>query len=631
MPNQSETIRKDGAQRRPSQSAGQMTRDSITLDSIQRRLVTLTHSKSPRDQVLREFVELACRSTNAIWCGQFKKVDLQPLSVVAEHNGVADQNLALMKSSLLPSAENAIATARPQVVTSGELTVISTPIYGSNPLDTPQECLCLALSLGNESSASFVLILQMVATSISQWCERDQVRRLAWQIDSTAAIAELSALMSGADHQQDAAIIATNQLATFLQAELVAIGVVNHPDRLQTRVVSISGAMEVDSGGKLSRQIKSALEESLVRGEVTSYPDSDAADRSMKLAHRNFVDANPDSKLVTAPLVTRAGVTVGAWLCLISSSGNVDKQSRCVQFAKAVSQYLAESLDVAERASEGPVARVRRQFGKFAAGRVGKVVAGLALAAAVILAAPIPHRIACSSVLKPAQRQFVVAPHHGILHESFVKPGDVVAEGQLLARMDDAELRLELAELTAEQQSAVKERDVSRSSGDAAATTIASLKVQQLAARIQLVQHRLSHLEMKAVARGVVLQGDLEDAQGAPVRTGDVLMEIAALDQLKLEVEIPESHVSYVEPGQSVRVVLDGNPFDSIEGTINRVRPESEAREQQNVFVGEVLIDNSNQVLRPGMKGQARISESWRPIGWILFHRPCEKLFSLLR
>ena len=60
---------------------------------------------------------------------------------------------------------------------------------------------------------------------------------------------------------------------------------------------------------------------------------------------------------------------------------------------------------------------------------------------------------------------------------------------------------------------------------------------------------RLENLEIKSETNGIVLQGDLEDARGAPVRRGDVLMEISPLKQLTLEVDVPESDIAYLEVG----------------------------------------------------------------------------------
>jgi multidrug resistance efflux pump len=244
---------------------------------------------------------------------------------------------------------------------------------------------------------------------------------------------------------------------------------------------------------------------------------------------------------------------------------------------------------------------------------------------------PITHRVACDCQLQPTVRQFAVAPHDGILLESLVKPGDLVTSGQLLARMDDRELRLELSDLVAQKETALKKRDVSRSARDASETQIAELKIEQLNAQIELIEFKKANLEIKSVVAGIVLQGDLEDALGAPVRTGDVLIEIAPLDKLKLELAVSESDVAYVRPEQAATIVLEGAPFEALKGQVELVRPMSEVRDSKNVFVSEVPIDNDQKLLRPGMQGRAKINAGTRPLGWVLFHRPAERVYSIIR
>ena len=244
---------------------------------------------------------------------------------------------------------------------------------------------------------------------------------------------------------------------------------------------------------------------------------------------------------------------------------------------------------------------------------------------------PVPHRVSSSCGVQPTVRRFAVAPHDGILLHSLVKPGDVVAAGQVLARMDDRELQLQRSELLAERETAMKKQDVSRTARDASATQIAALEIDQLTARLDLIQHKIDHLEITSAVDGVVLQGDWEDAQGAPVRTGDVLVEVAPLGKLKIELAVPEADVAHVAGGQPVAFVLDGDPFATHTGAIESIHPVSDVRENVNVFVSEFSIDNPRNQLRPGMKGRAKIAAGTKPLGWILFHHPAERVYSIFR
>ena len=405
------------------------------------------------------------------------------------------------------------------VVKNDELTIITTPIFIEQ--QTPAKsnsCLCVALNLGQRSGQSFLLIVQMIATSMSQWHALNQSSKLDWQIDSTTAIAELMSKIIGTNGSRKAAIVATNELATFLNAPLVAIGVCQSENSKRTRLQSVSGSLEVDLGGKQANLIQSALNETLIRDSVTTLPAIDGDDRSMKLAHRRLLESHPNCRLVSSPLKTGSGKTIGAWICVLPD--DAEQQDRLTSFAKVASTYLADGLDVNKRASLGAASRLKSQTMEFCKGRVGRVVIGCAIALAFAMLIPITHRVACDCQLQPTVRQFAVAPHDGILLESLVKPGDMVTSGQLLARMDDRELRLELSDLVAQKETALKKRDVSRSARDASETQIAELKIEQLNAQIELLEFKKANLEIKSLVSGIVLQGDLRGRFGRASSNG---------------------------------------------------------------------------------------------------------------
>jgi multidrug efflux pump subunit AcrA (membrane-fusion protein) len=609
----------------PASVAAEAT--SISLEDVQQKLETILQSVDPQTDVIGRLVEFTGRMTRAIWCGQFQQSREQILTCVAEYNGIEGQNLGLNKSSVLPTAGSAIKSNKSRISTSGDLTVIATPVFFRQARTGPvDQCLCLALNLRGISAEPFLLALQLVATYIGRWHDCEMARQLDWQVDATAAIAELNSEICACNDPGHAAVLATNRLARFLGASAVAIGYCRRTNSKQTRIASISGATEVDSEGDVAREIESALNETLLRNSVTTLPDGSSDDRSMKLAHRKLIEAHPDSHLVSAPLTTSEGKTIGAWLCLFPSG---DRQGRMIRFAEVASQHLAAALDVSARAAAGPVTRLRQQAVQWAGGKVGKILLMAMFFVALLMAVPVPHRIECGCVIKPVVRRFAVAPHDGILLESLVKPGDIVSAGQIVARLDDRELRLEQAELIAQREAVIKQRDVNRSARNAAETKISEYEIEKLDAKIQLVQYRLENLEIQSEVDGVVLRSDLEEARGAPVQRGDVIVEISPLKQLKLEVDIHEADVAYVKGGQSATIVLDGCPFCKFTEYIESVHPMSEIRNRQNVFVAEVNITHHDDRLRPGMQGRVKVNEGLRPIGWILFHRPLQRVYSL--
>jgi hypothetical protein len=75
---------------------------------------------------------------------------------------------------------------------------------------------------------------------------------------------------------------------------------------------------------------------------------------------------------------------------------------------------------------------------------------------------------------------------------------------------------------------------------------------------------------------------------------------------------------------------LDAYPGRVWEGSLERLHPRSEVRDDKNVFIAEVALDNAEALLRPGMEGRAKIVSGPQRLGWILFHEPYYRLASWL-
>ena len=54
-----------------------------------------------------------------------------------------------------------------------------------------------------------------------------------------------------------------------------------------------------------------------------------------------------------------------------------------------------------------------------------------------------------------------------------------------------------------------------------------------------------------------------------------------------------------------------------MERRVARIHPRSVTREKDNVFLGEIPLDNADGALRPGMKGRATVRTGSRSLGWV--------------
>jgi multidrug resistance efflux pump len=219
----------------------------------------------------------------------------------------------------------------------------------------------------------------------------------------------------------------------------------------------------------------------------------------------------------------------------------------------------------------------------------------------------LPYKVTCDCSAEPLTGRFVSAPFAGVFEKSLVRPGDVVAKDALLGQMDGRELRIELAAITADYEQARKSHDVNLAAGKVAAAQIDRLELARLDQQRALVEHRMANLALRSPVAGYVIGGDLKRTEGAPLTVGQVLYEIAPLDQMIVEVAIADDDIGLVRTGQLVAIRFEAHSGADFSGRLVRIHPRSETRDSRNVFIGEVAIDAAPGALRPGMKGRARI------------------------
>ncbi len=193
--------------------------------------------------------------------------------------------------------------------------------------------------------------------------------------------------------------------------------------------------------------------------------------------------------------------------------------------------------------------------------------------------------------------------------------------------MDAREIRGELSTVTAELSQATKQFDSELASENIARAQLAKLEAERLRRKQELLQFREANHELKSPMSGMILNGGVEKLDGTPVRMGQPLFEVAELNPLRLEVAIPADDYFHVRVGQTVLATFDGFDGESFDGTIHRIRPRSEIRDDRNVFIAELEIQNNDLRLRPGIEGRAIILGDRHTIAWNTFHKAWEAIW----
>ncbi len=228
------------------------------------------------------------------------------------------------------------------------------------------------------------------------------------------------------------------------------------------------------------------------------------------------------------------------------------------------------------------------------------------------------YRVEGSFTLEAPVRQAVPAPFDGFLREALVRPNDVVTAGtSILATLDDSDLRVEAAALNAEREARLKEAAKARSERKTSEALVSDSEAQRVSARLELVQAKLARASILAPISGTVLVGELDQMIGAPVKTGDVLFEVAPLGELRADVAVLEDQIADVRVGQAGTLATAAYPGEYVGFIVERIDPIAKLDKSKNVFNVRVkLTDVPASIassLRPGMQGLAKIESGERP------------------
>ncbi len=216
----------------------------------------------------------------------------------------------------------------------------------------------------------------------------------------------------------------------------------------------------------------------------------------------------------------------------------------------------------------------------------------------------------------------------GVLDSVPVKVGDHVKKGDLIAQIDSRELRSRISEAQANlrleeakleymeknlprKQSLVRQKLEAQDSLDIAYqdAEMARHSVSSSRAKLQTLQVQLSYTKIYSPIDGVVSQ--VAAQEGETIVSGlSVSNLITVLDPTRLEmwIYIDETDVGRVTTGLPVRYTVDAYRDRIFEGTVDRIYPEPEIRD--NIVYYRTLVrvsEDQAMSLRPEMTTQCKI------------------------
>lgn len=211
---------------------------------------------------------------------------------------------------------------------------------------------------------------------------------------------------------------------------------------------------------------------------------------------------------------------------------------------------------------------------------------------------------------EPNREVMVFAMESGYVKAVYKDIGDVVHEGELIAKLENPELQRQHQQRSAEldAKKSVYDRLQSTFNKTPAITPLQVLedaKANYLVAksRLDAVNDRISFLKIKAPFSGFITQRFVDE--GALVQSGltednpQQIVEIQEINPIRLRVPLPESDAGAVGKGMVAVVTFPELPGESFNATISRTA-NSLDRYSKTMQV-EIDIPNRNRMIKPGM------------------------------
>jgi RND family efflux transporter MFP subunit len=312
-----------------------------------------------------------------------------------------------------------------------------------------------------------------------------------------------------------------------------------------------------------------------------------------------------------------------------------------------------------------PAARARRGPDRRIAVAIALAAAVVAIVLVVILVGGRPTRVTvvaareagtgpaavlnASGYVTPQRRATVSAKITGKIKDVLIDEGMRVSAGQVLARLDDVDAAAALRAAEAEDavaRAALSELEVrlaharrtlerGRQLGEAGAvsaeeldnraTEVASLESQvalaaeriNAAARaVDITRQGVENCTIRAPFAGIVVSKDAQpgemvspiSAGGGYTRTG--IATIVDMGSLEVEVDVGESYIARVTPGQRVETVLDAYPDWRIPSRVRTVIPTAD-RQKATVKV-RITFDELDARILPDMGVKVSFLEAQR-------------------
>lgn len=235
---------------------------------------------------------------------------------------------------------------------------------------------------------------------------------------------------------------------------------------------------------------------------------------------------------------------------------------------------------------------------------------------------PLSRWLPVSGTMQPVNQVTVKAKVPGEVRQLAVREGEAVKVGQLLARIDTADLETRLVERMGALESAraqlalaektramnnklLSERFISQNAfdGSESSHSVAQGSVKSVEAQVRLAQNAIRDAAVIAPLSGIVSKRHVQP--GEKVAFDAPILTLVGLRELELAALVPAVDVPELRVGLGVELTVEGFGDRKFSGRIDRINPSTEPGTR--AFIVYVGLPNTDATLRSGMFATGRI------------------------
>ncbi|MCS7034366.1 MAG: HlyD family efflux transporter periplasmic adaptor subunit [Phycisphaerae bacterium] len=478
--------------------------------------------------------------------------------------------------------------------------------------------------------------MRLVAGYFDIFLMRRKLEHFALQARTHQDVLQFSSAFATAEGFTAAAMGLCNELATRTGAARVSLGW----RRLRNiRLKAMSHTENFDRKQELSVMIEKVMDECADQEAPVHYEADGTGSENITRMAQQLSRAEGGATIISLPM--RRGGEVKGVITLEFAPGT-KLNPGAINGLVVAAELLAPQLHDRYENDRWWITKTG-----LSALHVGKIIAGpkhrLGVLIALLLAGFLAficlykpmYRVSAPFTFVTSEKRIVSAPYEGILAEVFVRPGDRVKAGDVLAKMKTDEYELQM--IAKEREMEAKYREAAKLKGEGKIAEALTAEKIGDAARASAAFYRLKVNQgtIRSPIDGEIFRGDLRDKQGTSVRLGEELFQVGSRDGEKLEIEmlVHERDIQAVQTAQRKRLengeeaivgelATTSLPSEKVPFAIRRLVPIGEPKDNKNVFkVYAEIIGAGSKDWLPGVAGEVKIDIAPRPLIWQWTHR----------